>query len=124
MFSIKNIFHIFLIDDRTAWTGWWDEAKEGEIVPISVTEPLSIQSFAPWRHGQPDGSIYENCVALGKDGQWSDHFCHSKACVACQIPTTPTFVMRGKTGWNYKQYCILPSFNFWYVFRTLFWIFI
>ena len=80
-----------------AWTGWWDEEKEGEIVSIPSSQPLSKQPFAPWYNGEPNGDIFQNCVALGKDGQWYDVSCADKFCDACQIQTVPTFVMKGRT---------------------------
>ena len=84
-----------------AWTGWWDEPKEGEMMSVTSSEPLSQQSFAPWNPGEPNGDIMENCGVLMNSGAWNDIDCagsgvNGKSCVACQIQTTPVFVMRGK----------------------------
>lgn len=93
---------VHFLDFIRAWTGWWDEPKEGEMVSIPTSEPLSKQSFSPWHGSDPDGGIYENCVALSKYGRWSDWPCATKTCVACHIPTTPMFVMKGKIAKHFN----------------------
>ena len=82
------------------WNGWWDELKEGEMISVSSGKPLN-QSFAPWDNGEPNGDIKENCGILRKNrtdkykAVWNDISCSRPACVACDIPLTPVFVLRG-----------------------------
>ena len=79
------------------WTGWWDEPKEGEMVSVvNNSKLLKNQSFAPWGAGEPNGDTMENCGVLNQRGGWNDLNCDKKSCVACQIPSTPVFVLRGK----------------------------
>ena len=67
------------------------------MVSIPSSELLEEQLFAPWNPTQPNGGTTENCVGLKSNGRWNDWPCFShKFCVACQIPTTPFFVMKGK----------------------------
>ena len=62
---------------------------------IVSSEPLN-QSFAPWANGEPNGNTMENCGYLsGQWGDWNDVDCSNRYCVACQIPVTPVFVLRG-----------------------------
>ena len=129
--KISNLFYLkYILDFATAWTGWWDQPKEGEMVSITSSEPLSQQSFAPWRFGEPNGERIENCVNMQRDGLWNDINCASKMCVACQIPTTPIFLMRGKVKltitviYRYLLILVCLFFTIFLLLRTLFWIII
>ena len=94
--KISNLFYLkYILDFATAWTGWWDQPHEGEMVSITSSEPLSKQLFSPWNPGQPNGGRIENCAHLKSNGHWNDWPCAFTLCVACQIPTTPIFVMKG-----------------------------
>ena len=92
---------MFCLIADSIWTGWWDQLKEGEMVSVSSNKPLN-QSFAPWDYGEPNGDIIENCGILRKHrinenkAVWNDISCSREACVACNIPLTPVFVLRGK----------------------------
>ena len=71
------------------------------MMSVTSSEPLSQQSFAPWNPGEPNGDIIENCGILRKHrvnenkAVWNDISCSQEACVACNIPVTPVFVLRG-----------------------------
>ena len=84
------------------WTGWWDEPKEAEWVSVlDSSKLLKSQSFKPWKLGEPNGLTKENCGTLiikNNEGVWVDVDCvepYERSCVACQIPLTPVFVIRG-----------------------------
>ena len=84
------------------WTGWWDEQKEGEWVSIlDSSKLLRHQSFTPYKQGEPNGLTMENCGRLRihrDEGVWEDVNCaepFERSCVACQISSTPIFVLRG-----------------------------
>ena len=70
------------------------------MISVSSDKPLN-QSFAPWDFGEPNGDITENCGILVKNGTdkykavWIDISCSYEACVACDIPLTPVFILRG-----------------------------
>ena len=70
------------------------------MISVSSGKPLN-QSFAPWDNGEPNGDIKENCGILRKNrtdkykAVWNDVSCSYEACVACDIPLTPVFVLRG-----------------------------
>ena len=79
-----------------AWTGWWDEPKEGEFVSIPSSEPLSEYWMpAPWWPNQPNGERFENCIYLTQNGEWRDWPCGWKLCAACQISTSLIFALKG-----------------------------
>ena len=102
IFELKQCLTIMvkclILENPLAWTGWWDQPQEGEMVSIPTSEPLSEQLFAPWNSGQPNGKRMENCVSLFRNGNWRDSPCAQKMCVACQIPTTPIFALKGNYG--------------------------
>ena len=84
------------------WTGWWDEQKEGEWVSVlDSSKVLKNQSFKPYKLGEPNGLTMENCGRLRINRNvavWEDVNCEAtseRSCVACQIPLTPVFVLRG-----------------------------
>ena len=84
------------------WTGWWDEQKEGEWVSVlDSSKVLKNQSFKPYKIGEPNGLTMENCGRLRINRNvavWEDVNCEApseRSCVACQIPLTPVFVLRG-----------------------------
>ena len=85
------------------WTGWWDLLKEGEWIPVSSSIPLQSQFEPPWMPGEPNGQTKENCAVMKTieydnetKGIWNDVSCSYKYCAACQIPSKPTFYLRGK----------------------------
>ena len=81
----------------SVWTGWWDEDIEGHMKSITSGNSLTNQQFAPWEIGEPNGDVMENCGILNQhSAEWNDIDCSSEYCVACQIPSTPIFVLRGK----------------------------
>ena len=80
----------------SVWTGWWDENIEGHMESITSGKSLANKKFVPWEIGEPNGDVIENCgVIYNYSAKWNDLDCSLKVCVACHVPSTPIFVLRG-----------------------------
>ena len=80
----------------SVWTGWWDEDIEGHMKSITSGKSLANQQCTPWEIGEPNGDVMENCAIMYEgSAKWNDIDCSSEHCIACQVPSTPIFVLRG-----------------------------
>ena len=89
------------------WNGWWDQPNEGEMVAISTNRKLLKDDYHNWGAGEPNGDTMENCGTVNQESGWNDYDCQGEACVACEIPTTPVFVLR---GWYSDPSVNIPNF--------------
>ena len=63
---------------------------------ITSGKSLANQQCTPWEIGEPNGDVMENCAIMYEgSAKWNDIDCSSEHCIACQVPSTPIFVLRG-----------------------------
>ena len=103
MTQIENEFQVASMialakQRKIACTGIWmpisDEVKEGEYINTNTRD---METFLPWKKGQPNGGVKEAFVALVLEGTGSywDLPGEDKLCVSCTLKTGKIFRLRG-----------------------------
>ena len=79
------------------WTGWTDETEESILRDANSNEIWSMEDYAAFKVGEPNGLEAENCVAMDPDGRWMDFDCYQLSIAPCYIKEMPPqFKLRGK----------------------------
>ncbi|XP_042215570.1 uncharacterized protein LOC121861721 [Homarus americanus] len=74
------------------WMGLTDEVTEGVWVNVNTEEPVNYVAIEA---GDPDGGIFDNCMAMKPNGFWGGELCRMKKCGSCTLLPSTFLYLRG-----------------------------
>ena len=74
----------------------WLGLTDAEVESVFRWFDGSVITWVSWTPGQPDGSIFANCVVRQQDGKWLDEDCESQFQFYCE-----------EEGWSLENFCLL-----------------